>query len=568
MRSAGVGAGNTEAQRPNSSFATLIDAARANVAEAKEDIQSARSNFRGLRESGASSSARAEARAEIREAREAARDARSELRSLRQSGGGSDAPTAAPAPSAPPASDVPTATNLPTTNGQVLGGTTAAGTTVDSVLGDFTRNNGDVPIAGVSVQDLGSNADGTRNIRVTVTNDGPEGGTFLTPPWVAVQDGTFDIYDRGGASAEFLERLAEDGTTDNIAEAFGASGAVGADGVITGPNGAAAGPLDPGESGSIELTVDPNSSQFLSFASMVIPSNDAFISSPGDPRGIRIFDEHGNFVAEDIQVTGADVLDAGTEVNTEQDAAFLNQSGPNTGETEGGVVTVHSGFIGSQGLPATDAADAPGDDVDVGAVDAADSAGVVDFDFGDPPVETGFSVNTVKQPLTSLTTEQSSAELVEEAAAGNLYYNVHTTDFAGGEIRGQLEPVLDRSFGDKNRIIVLQAKLDPSQEPGPTSDSQASGRGTVVIRQHGDNVVYTSTLNVDGIAPDQLMPVAGVSSIHLHNGPAGVNGPVITDIIQGAGGDINGATSGRGNTGDGDVFIEQFGGNFAAAAAD
>ncbi len=278
---------------------------------------------------------RTEARAQERTARS---EARAEARAERQGGGAQPTTPAGP----------------PTTNGQILGGTTVAGAVIDPISGDFTRNAGDVPIASVGVEDLGANADGTRDIRVTITNDGEEGGTFLTPPFVAIQDGKFDIYDRGGAAAEFLERLAEDGTTDDIIAAFEDSGAVGASGIITGPDGLAAGPLDPGESGSIVLTVDPTKSQFLNFASMVIPSNDAFISSPGDPTALQIFDADGNFTGGQFEVTGADVLDAGTEVNTEQDAAFLNQDGPNTGVTEGGVVTVHPGFIGSQGLPATD----------------------------------------------------------------------------------------------------------------------------------------------------------------------------------------------------------------------
>ncbi len=353
------------------SFEKQLAAARAEVADAKSDIQSARVNFRELRASGASSEQRAEARAGIREARSEAREARADLREIReafrdfrQSGnqsaildpanGGSGGGTGDGGPRLPVVvGDAPNA-SVPTTDGQILGGTTVAGATIDPVAGDFSRDGGSAPIADVSVHDLGGNADGTRNIKINFTNSGPEGGTFLTPPWVAVQDGTFDIYDRGGPAADFLEAIAEDGTVEPIGAAFAESGAVGEAGVITGPDGAAAGPLDPGETGSITLTVDPQKSQFLSFASMVIPSNDAFISSPGDPRGIRVFDEHGNFVAEDVKITGADVLDAGTEVNTEQDAAFLNQSGPNTGEDENGVVALHPGFIGSEALPATD----------------------------------------------------------------------------------------------------------------------------------------------------------------------------------------------------------------------
>lgn len=300
--------------------------------------------------------AREQQRAERQEAREQQRADRQEARAqqrVEQQQIRAEARAERQAARDTPAADAPA--DLPTTNGQILGGTTVAGAVIDPINGDFTRNGGDVPIASVGVEDLGPNPDGTHDIRVSITNSGPEGGTFLTPPWVAIQDGQFDIYDRGGPAAEFLERLAEDGTTEAIGAAFVESGAVGAAGVITGPDGAA-GPLDPGETGSIVLTIDPAKSQFLNFASMVIPSNDAFISSPGDPTALRIFDDQGNFTGGEFEVTGADVLDAGTEVNTEQDAAFLNQTGPDTGQDEGGVVTVHPGFIGSVGLPATDGA--------------------------------------------------------------------------------------------------------------------------------------------------------------------------------------------------------------------
>ncbi|GEM_PF-2409208 len=299
--------------------------------------------------------ARQEARADAFAERQAARQ-----ENFDASGGGGGGGVGGDVPSTPP---------VPTTNGQILGGITDAGVPILETTGDFTRDGGNVPIASVSTRVVAVNADGTRDVEITFTNDAPEGGTFLTPPWVAIQDGNFDIYDRGEAAAEFLERLAEDGTVSDIGEAFESSGAEGSDGVITGPGGAAAGPLDTGESGSIILTVHPAKSQFLSFASMVIPSNDAFISSPGDPRGIQIFDDKGNFIGQDVEIKGSDVLDAGTEVNTEQDAAFLNQSAPDTGVDEGGVVASHPGFIGSEGLPATD-----GDTSDAGS----------DFDFRGP----------------------------------------------------------------------------------------------------------------------------------------------------------------------------------------
>ncbi len=171
--------------------------------------------------------------------------------------------------------------------------------------------------------------------------------------------------------------------------------------------------------------------------------------------------------------------------------------------------------------------------------------------------ETGFTVEVDDQPLASLTTAQSPQELVEEAANGNLYYNIHTNDFNGGEIRGQLLVASD-STENGVRTLVLEASLDAAQEPGPLSDSDATGQGTVTIVVDGDNVSYSSTLSVTGLATSDLLPVAGVSSIHIHNAPAGQNGPVIADFIQDAGGDVTGAVApgAIGDTGDGNVFVE------------
>ena len=175
----------------------------------------------------------------------------------------------------------------------------------------------------------------------------------------------------------------------------------------------------------------------------------------------------------------------------------------------------------------------------------------VDLARGRSSSDTGFDVEVSDAPLSSLTTGQSPADLVAEAEAGNLYFNIHTEDFPGGEIRGQLGVASDETV-DGVRTLTLEADLDASQEPNGASDSPATGFGTVTITVDGENVTYSSSLSVDGIAPADLLPVAGVSSIHLHNAPAGTNGPVITDIVQDAGGDVNGDIA----MGSGDVFDE------------
>jgi len=152
-----------------------------------------------------------------------------------------------------------------------------------------------------------------------------------------------------------LERLAEDGNFSALASEFSQqAGRNGVDATVFGLGQGAAGPIDPGETATFTINVNSDDVGVGNFvwATMVIPSNDAFLSSPGNPLTDPIFAEDGSFLGPvEILRFGSDVLDAGTEVNTELDAAFLNQMGPNTGITENGVVTLHPGFNGSEGNP-------------------------------------------------------------------------------------------------------------------------------------------------------------------------------------------------------------------------
>ena len=185
------------------------------------------------------------------------------------------------------------------------------------------------------------------NITVSVENLASEGGTFITPAWVGFHNGEFDTYNRDEAVTPGLESLAEDGATAGISQEFLASNNGTIDGTLLGLEGVE-GPIDPGEIVSQTFTLDsddPNS-RYLNYASMIIPSNDAFIAN-GDPTSIPVFDENGTFIGTDFIVYGNEVLDAGTEINdeAEESTAFFGQAAPNTGETEGGVVEAHPGFI-------------------------------------------------------------------------------------------------------------------------------------------------------------------------------------------------------------------------------
>ena len=85
--------------------------------------------------------------------------------------------------------------------------------------------------------------------------------------------------------------------------------------------------------------------RYFTYASMVIPSNDAFIGN-GNPVSRPVFDAAGQFVGGSWIVAGDQVKDAGSEQNDELPAntAFFGQTAANTGAAQNGVVAAHAGF--------------------------------------------------------------------------------------------------------------------------------------------------------------------------------------------------------------------------------
>ena len=192
---------------------------------------------------------------------------------------------------------------------------------------------------------------GGGQIQITVTNLQTANGALLTPVFLATTNGVYDFFNDGSAASASLERLAEDGTTGPRITAALASGGVN-QAVAT-----AGGPIAPGASRTVTLLADSLNelTQYLSYASMVIPSNDAFVAND-DPTELQLFDAHGNLIrrtgSNAYIIEGDEVWDAGTEVNDEVPAntAALAQTVPNTGVAENGVIHRHPGFQGSQAL--------------------------------------------------------------------------------------------------------------------------------------------------------------------------------------------------------------------------
>lgn len=220
------------------------------------------------------------------------------------------------------------------------------------------------PVLAAALPPVGGGMPLTRPaVIVTIENRAPAGGTFQTPVWVGFHDGGFDTYDGGTLAStlpihgsQALERLAEDGITDSavfdsVSTDFAALLSGGVQGTVA-SNGAIP-PLAPGNIVSRLFEVNPAMHRYFSYASMVIPSNDAFIAN-GNPLAHPLFDNAGHFIATSFQVAGSAVNDAGTEANDELPAhtAFLAQAAPDTGVTTSDPISAHPGFLpaGSGGI--------------------------------------------------------------------------------------------------------------------------------------------------------------------------------------------------------------------------
>ena len=188
-------------------------------------------------------------------------------------------------------------------------------------------------------------------VQISVTNHQGAGGFYFTPVFAAFHDGGFDLFDGGTTASVGLETIAETGDAAPLAASLGnnADGTARTNTVVTAPNGFAGAPVfDPGDSATQVFDVaDTTSNRYLTLASMIIPSNDAFFGN-GNPFAHEVFAANGSFNGPiTVRIYGADIYDAGTEVNDGQGAAFSAVGG--TATDEGGVVSFAIGLDGLVG---------------------------------------------------------------------------------------------------------------------------------------------------------------------------------------------------------------------------
>lgn len=183
------------------------------------------------------------------------------------------------------------------------------------------------------------------DVQVTIQNRASQSplGLYFGPVWLGFHSGTFDLYDPGSAASPALERLAELGDSSAINALFTSTQPTGFSTVLNNPGGPGPGLFSPGATNSITLNLNSTTQRYLSFGTMVVPSNDSFFAN-ASPTFAPLFDAMGNFLGNQTwTLSGANVWDAGTEVNTPTNgAAFIFGVDATTGTSEGGVVHLQS----------------------------------------------------------------------------------------------------------------------------------------------------------------------------------------------------------------------------------
>ncbi len=176
-----------------------------------------------------------------------------------------------------------------------------------------------------------------RDYRVTIVNITP--GNQLTPILAAVHDQSASLFSLGEPSSDELATLAETGDTGPLQGTLESLPGVSLATTIPGP--AEGGLMFPGE--SVEFEITATGKQVMSFASMMLPTNDSFaaLNSVRLPR----------YGSRQYMAVG---YDAGSEANDEM---CMNIPGPTCGEDGGspegeGFVHVSSGIHGIGDLAA------------------------------------------------------------------------------------------------------------------------------------------------------------------------------------------------------------------------
>ncbi|HET9327627.1 MAG TPA: CHRD domain-containing protein, partial [Candidatus Eisenbacteria bacterium] len=116
--------------------------------------------------------------------------------------------------------------------------------------------------------------------------------------------------------------------------------------------------------------------------------------------------------------------------------------------------------------------------------------------------------------------EPLKPDLIAELMIGNLYVNVHTAAFGGGEIRGQL--VLSQPGPTATATYTANLTWQQEEPPIPMPATLPIGTGNFRLLPGG----LFFRITMDGLTG----PITGA---HFHNAPIGVGGGVVRGIVAG-----------------------------------
>jgi len=197
--------------------------------------------------------------------------------------------------------------------------------------------------AGFGARNGGSSA--VRTYQVTIDN--LTGGQPLTPPLVATHQRAADLFDVGSSASTGIREIAENGNLAPLKTILEGSDHVSS--VVVAVAGTPP-PVMPGAGVTFTIQAEPGA-RFLSFASMLICTNDGFTGLDS----VRLPSQVGDSFNRDLNA-----YDAGTEMNTEDFADMVPpcpaltgvpSTDPGSGTSdptiaENDVIRMHSGVVG------------------------------------------------------------------------------------------------------------------------------------------------------------------------------------------------------------------------------
>ena len=215
------------------------------------------------------------------------------------------------------------------------------------------------------------------------------------------------------------------------------------------------------ESFTVTLNGTPEANRYLSYASMLFPTNDGFIGND-NPQAIEIFDESGNFIGANFIVTGEQTWDAGTEVNDELPESLLyTWEAFGNGTEQNGTIESHPGFF------------EPG------------AGGVLDFEFNDNLVAANADFTVPNYPIARITvTAVEEPDTPNEPIVGTV--NDDTLEVNG---RGQF---IFAGAGN-DTIDASQSEGDNRIFGGTGNDTLILGRDDVLAGGAGEDIFLSQT---------------------------------------------------------------------------